>query len=241
MADALTRLTDSNYMMSILHVDDPRLRKDIIERYHQHLSTRKTLQNIKSKYYWERMKDFVVEAERRCGYCARNRFRGENRTLLKPIIPEGLWEVVGIDFIPNMILKNGERKNAAIIVDYFSGESEVFGMTTLTAEEFREKFQEKWIEVHGAPQMIVSDRATQLLSSKFSMVIKEWDIDYQPTSSMHQQASGKVENKIKMFKRLLHSHLEGGVGFREAIRKTKGTLNNQVVSDASGYTPYHIM
>jgi hypothetical protein len=70
---------------------------------------------------------------------------------------------------------------------------------------------------------------------------KRMRFEMRPSTSFHQQCNGKVENKVKMVKGLLHSLLLKGVSFRKALLETQKIANNYVVSDTTGFTPFQII
>ncbi len=223
VADAMSRLTSWVEGLSAVAVEDVELRKRIVRRYHSHLSLRKEIQNIRCKYVWDNMSRDVEKHINNCYYCLRNKTNGESRNkLVSSEIPNKVWEVMCIDVLPLLQLKNQEKKSVAVVVDVLSNASFIYPLRNLTASEFVEKLKKKVFEdgMTGPPKVIIGDKARQSLSGEFESFIKEYGITFRYSQADHHQGNSQVENRIKLIKNLLHSYLDEGLPFRKALRKT---------------------
>ena len=108
--------------------------------YHHHFSDRKTVMNIRDKYNWDGIYADVVKFRESCEYCQKNRGADTSNPMI-PIVPERLWQLLGIDIKGPIILKNDERKQYGIAVDYFSKNTFIFSLNPYTAKEFWMKFE----------------------------------------------------------------------------------------------------
>lgn len=242
LADAISRLTDWAQDLNSLVIDDVQDRKRIIRRYHHHLSDRKTIQNIQQKYYWDSLSKDVQDFKNNCYYCLRNRKGGELRNkLISSDIPDRLWESFGIDVIPLLELRNGEKKSIAVIVDNLSNMAFMYVLENLKASEFIRKLKSKVFDFTGPPKVIIGDKAKQFLSADFESLLKGDGIIYKHSSADHHQGNAQVENRIKTLKRLLHSFLDEGMSLRSSIKETLHAANNVMVNDSRGFTPFHIV
>ncbi len=247
IADTLTRLRDvidSVEISSALVIESNMLKKKIINNYHHHFSDDKTLQIIRKRYNWDGIVKDIEEKRLSCDYCLRNRnTTRETRPPLTQIIPKKPNEILGLDYLPNIILKNGERKNLGIVVDYFTDTVYLFVMETLTAVEFLEKLEKKVFDLPGVgiPNYLVGDNCKQFLSEAMKLYEKKWNLQMRESTSFHQQTNGKCENKVKMVKKLIHSLLDYFIPFRKAIRETLQIMNKIFVSDVTKCSPFEIM
>jgi transposase InsO family protein len=242
LADALSRLTDWSSNVNSMIIDDMNFRKRIIRRYHHHLSVGKTIKNVRQKYDWDTLPKDVQEFTDNCYYCLRNRIGGELRNkMTSSVLPGKLWEILCIDVIPMLELKNGEKKHIGIAVDVLSNMSFMFPLNTLYASEFIKKLKSKVIDYCGPPKSIIGDKAKQFLSSDFESLLKDNGILYSHSAADHHQGNAQVENRIKTLKKLLHSFLDEGLSLRNSIKETLHASNNIMVNDSRGFTPYHIV
>ncbi|XP_077969898.1 uncharacterized protein LOC120339406 [Styela clava] len=106
------------------------------------------------------------------------------------------WEKVGID------LCEYKGKNYLITVDYFSSFFEVDVMTTTTTNQIIICLKRHFAR-HGIPKMLISDCGRNLNSSEFEKFIRDWRIQHVTSSPGHQQANGKAESSVKIFKNML--------------------------------------
>jgi hypothetical protein len=227
-------------------VEDRDLQEKIVEKYHHHFSDRKTVQNIKKKYVWKDGGEYEsarVFRETKCDYCLKNRMRGEKRGLMQttqdPLDVKACWQLVGIDVWPQIEISEGRRRHAGIAVCGLSGSLKLFGLPDLTASKFVEKF-EKRMESEGNPEYIVGDSAAQFLGEAMKQMTTKMGAEFLPSKSYRHQGNAIVENKTKTAKSLLHSKLKDGVSWKKALREVERILNQELVSDSTGFTPFEI-
>ncbi|HYN44394.1 MAG TPA: RNase H-like domain-containing protein, partial [Candidatus Limnocylindrales bacterium] len=237
VADAMTRLSD--WANSII-VQRQETRADIVRNYHHHFSDRKTVMNIRDKYNWDGIYSDVAKFRESCEYCQKNRGADASNPMT-PIIPERLWQIIGIDIKGPITLKNNERKQYGIAVDYFSKNTFIFPLNSYTSKEFWEKFEKNVLDRISTPQVIIGDSAKQFLCGEAALYKDKYNFTFQPSSACRHQANGEVENKIKFVDNLMHSYLSRGVGWRESIRSTLKVVNHEVVNDSTLHTPYEIV
>ena len=238
VADAMTRLSD--WANSII-VQRQETRAQIVKRYHHHFSDRKTVMNIRDKYDWDGIYSDVAKCRESCEYCQRNRGTNESRNLLIPIYPQKIWQIIGIDIKGPITLKNQEKKQYGIAVDYFSKYTFIFSLSSYKAKEFWEKFESNILDKVSTPEMIIGDSASQFLSAEAGLYKAKYNFSFQPSTACRHQANGEVENKIKFVDKLMHSYLSRGTSWRDAIRATQKVINQEVVNDSTLFTPYEIV
>jgi hypothetical protein len=143
----------------------------------------------------------------------------------------------------NIILKNGEKKDIGIAVDYFTDAVFLFNLESLTAIEFLEKLEKKVFDLPGVgiPKYLVGDNCKQFLSSAMELYEKKWNLKMKESTSFHQQTNGKCENKVKVVKALMHSYLDNYIPFRKTIREVLNVMNKIFVSDVTKCSPFEIM
>jgi len=216
------------------------VRKKIVSHYHHHFSDRKTVMNIRQKYDWDGIHSDVQKCRESCDYCQKNRGEGESRNLMKPIIANSPNQIIGIDIKGPITLKNQEKKQYGIAVDYFTKFTYIFPLTGYAAAEFWSKFEKNVLDNISTPELIVGDNATQFLCEEAKKYRDKYLFTFQASTAYRHQANGKVENKIKFVDKLMHSFLSRGLCWRDTIRRVKEIVNNEVVNDSTAFTPYEL-
>jgi hypothetical protein len=237
VADAITRLSEWANTM-VIERDD--VRKKIVAEYHHHFSDRKTVMNIRQKYDWDGIHGDVSKYRESCEYCQKNRGEGESRVMMKPIIASQPNQIIGIDIKGPINLKNQEKKQYGIAVDYFTKYTYIFPLSGYTAAEFWSKFEKSVLDNISTPKLIIGDSAKQFLCEEAKKYKDKYLFNFQASTAYRHQANGEVENKIKFVDKLMHSFLARGVCWRESIRQVKNIVNNQVVNDSTKFTPYEL-
>ncbi len=227
VADALVRLRQPE-LINIVTIDDMDVREQIVSDYHDHFSKRKSLLNIKSKYFWEGMYKDIEHYTDNCRYCLKNKtaLRSDRRSLLKSMVADYAYQVISIDFLGPYSMKNGELKRAFIIIDIFSREVSLISMPDLLASTAIKTLNDIILDIKGTPEIIIGDSAKQFLGEEFSKFCMENLISYQPSAAYNHQ-SNPVERTVQTAKVQIHSYLADGLSWREALRKTQNTLNNK--------------
>ncbi len=181
VADAITRLSDWANSIIVMRNDS---RKQIVKRYHCHLSDRKTVMNIRSKYDWDGIYTDVADCRESCDYCQKNRGLGEVRNPMTPIFAERVYQIIGIDIKGPITLKSGEKKQYGVAVDYFSKSTFIFPLADFTAAEFWDKFEREVLDHITTPEYIIGDRAKQFLSYDSSAYKSKYNFYFQPSTAL---------------------------------------------------------
>jgi hypothetical protein len=235
VADALCRL---NMINKIIVLEDENDKKAIIKDNHIHLSDRKTIQSIRKKYNWEGISTDVRKMRDECDYCQRNIGRGEMRVPMISIEAGRPWEVISIDLCPSLTMKNGERKNFGVGCDLFTKEIEAWVCKGQGMKEFLDKVEEKLIEPMGVSK-IICDSAKMFKSSRMKELRQKHEVKAYWTVA-HRHQANPVEKRIQTFKTILKEKIEKGIPLRKALKETNNEMNNILVCDTTGMTPYEM-
>lgn len=123
----------------------------------------KTYNQISTTYYWPRMSRDIKIFVNTCDICQKTKPRRHGPVgLLQPIpIPTQPFEVVSMDFIPELPISNGFN-NILVIVDKLTKYAIVIPTTTrVTEEETAKLFFKHIISKFRIPRQVISDRDTQ--------------------------------------------------------------------------------
>jgi hypothetical protein len=210
----------------------------IIDENHIHLSERKTIQSIRKKYNWEVISTDVRRKSESCDFCQKNVGRGERRAPMVSIKAGRPWEVISIDLCPSLTMKNGEKKSFGVGCDLFTKEVEAWVCKGQGMKEFIDKVEELIIEPLGVSR-IVCDSAEMFKSSRMKELREKYQLDVGWTVP-HRHQANPVEKRIQTFKLILKDKIQQGMPLRKALLQTKNEMNNIIVCDTTGMTPYEM-
>lgn len=100
-----------------------------------------------------------------------------------------------------------DQKDFLVTVDYYSSFFEVDRLTTETAREGINKIR-PYLSRHGIPDTVVSDNGQLFASSDFQEFTNLYHFEHVTSSSGYPQSNGKVENGVKMAKKLMRKALD---------------------------------
>ncbi len=142
------------------------------------------------------MGSFITAYIDGCDRCQRYRCNTHPTVPLQPNeVPEGLWQIVGVDLIGPLPLSH--RKDYILnIVDHYSKQIHLFPVTSqITADGVASIYFEQIFPLHGIPRKIISDRGPQFAARSMRALYKWLRIDAGLTTAYHPQANGQVERK----------------------------------------------
>ena len=145
------------------------------------------------------MRSFVDQYVRGYDQCQRFKLAPHPRTDPLPIaVPEGPWQVIGIDLVtglPKSEGLDGNKYNAiATYVDLHSKAAH-FVLTTeqVDAEGIANIYEREIFRLHGLPRGIVSDRGPQFAAKIIKALYKRLEVNSQLITAYHPQANGQTE------------------------------------------------
>jgi len=147
--------------------NDHSLRCDIVKSCHDTVTTghpgkNGTIELVSRYYWWPRMGSFITAYVDGCDRCQRYRRDTHPTVPLQPNeVPEGLWQIVGVNLIGPLPVSHG--KDCILnIVDHYSKQIHLFSVTSqITADGVAAIYFEQIFPLHGIPRKIISDRGPQ--------------------------------------------------------------------------------
>ena len=177
------------------------LRNEIMSEGHDiisesaHSGYYKTYNRISATYYWPWMSRDIKNFVNTCDVCQKTKPRRHAPIgLLQPIpIPSQPFEVVTMDFIPELPLSNG-FDNILVIVDKLTKYA-IFIPTTVRINEIdsAKLFFKHVITKFGIPRQIISDRDTRWRGDFWREVCRLMGMKRSLTMSYHPQGDGQTE------------------------------------------------
>ena len=110
-------------------------------------------------------------------------------------IPEGPWQIVGVDLVRPLPLSKG-KDMILNVVDHYMKQIHLFPVTSqISADGVTSIYFEQVFLLHGIPKKIISDRGPQFVARSLCTLYKCLRIDAGLTTAYQPQANGQVEHK----------------------------------------------
>ena len=136
--------------------------------YVGHPGYHKTMEAVKSHYFWPGMKKEVAEYISRCMECQKVKAEHKHLAgLLKPLpIPEWKWEVVTMDFITGFPRTGKLHDSIMVVVENLTKTGHFIPLKTKhKATEVVDIFMKEVGRLHRIPKTIVYDRDSKFTSN----------------------------------------------------------------------------
>jgi hypothetical protein len=169
----------------------------ILEEIHAgaHEGYQKTVQRIRSIFYWKGMKTRVKEFIRQCDICQRHKVDNLSPAgLLQPLpIPTQVWSDISMDFIDGLPTSQG-KTTIFVVVDRLSKYAHFIPIShPYTAVSVAQVFFEQIFRLHGMPQSIVCDQDVTFTSVFWKELFRLQGTNFNFSSSYHPQTDGQTE------------------------------------------------
>jgi hypothetical protein len=177
------------------------LRVEIMDEAHNtiteaaHRGYFKTYNRISGTYYWPRMSREIKNYVKTCDVCQKSKPRRHAPLgLLQPIpVPSQPFEVVSMDFIPELPVSNG-FDNILVIVDKLTKYA-LFIPTVVSIKELgaAQLFFHHVISQYGILHQVISDRDSRWREDFWREICRLMGMKQSLTTSYHPQADGQTE------------------------------------------------
>jgi hypothetical protein len=191
------------------------LQVDIMSEVHNtitkaaHGGYTKTYNQIATIYYWPRMSRDIKQYVWTCDICQKTKPRRHAPVgMLQPIpIPSQPFEVVSMDFIPELPESNGHNNILVIIDKLMKYTIFIPTTTTITEKGTAELFFWHVIAQYGIPRQVISDQDVWW-KGEFWKEICDWmGMKRALTMAYHPQANGQTEIMNQMLKISLWAYI----------------------------------
>ena len=175
------------------------LRHEILVACHDdptagHLSTLKTYEKVRMRYFWNGMfKDIEHWCYSCIDYAMTKVPHGKRKAPLLPIPVDGAFDRVAVDALgPFPATNDGNRYNL-VFSDYYTRWPKAFAVPSSEAPRVANILVNEILARHGSPCTLLSDRGSNFLSSVMKEVCKSMDTRKTQTTVHHPQTDGLVE------------------------------------------------
>ena len=236
------------YYKGKLYVPNDRpLRKEIVKSCHDaitsgHPGKNGTIELVSRYYWWPRMAGFISAYVEGCDKCQRYRKDIHPKAQIQPQeIPEGPWQIVGVDLVGPLPLSKG-KDMILNIVDHYTKQIHLFPVTSqISADGVASIYFEQVFPLHGIPKKIISDRGPQFAARSMRALYKRLGIDAGLTTAYHPQANGQVERKNQEVEAYLRLFISKRQDDWVNLLPTAEFVINSRLNSATGHTPFELL
>ncbi len=208
-----------------------------------HSGYHRTYNRIAANYYWPRMSREIKEFVTSCDICQKAKPRRHAPFgLLNSIpIPINPFEVISMDFIPELPLSNG-FDNILVIVDKLTK----YGIfiptkTNINEEETAQLIFKHVICQYGLPRQIISDRDSRWTGLFWEELCKKLGITRALTTSHHPQADGQTEILNQGLEISIRAYISQDKSNWEELLDFLALSYNSTVHSATGFSPAYLL
>ena len=224
------------------------LRKWAMQEFHEppysgHLGFAKTMQNLKSTYWWYGMSSNVHDFVKTCHSCQRNKpYTQKPAGLLQPLaIPQRPWQSISMDLIVELPTTSEGHNAIVTVVDRLTKMTHFFPCTTnVKADQLASLFLNNIFRLHGIPQDIVSDRDPKFVSAFWREFCRLLGTHQSLSTAYHPQSDGQTERYNRVLEEMLRHYVSPYQSdWNDYLPLCEFAINNSV-NESTGFTPFYL-
>ncbi|KAL0545727.1 hypothetical protein IC582_015618 [Cucumis melo] len=173
-----------------------------------HPGSTKMYQDLRSVYWWRKMKREVADFVSRCLVCQQVKApRQRPARLLQPLsVPGWKWESVSMDFITGLPKTLKDYTVIWVVVDRLTKSAHfVPGKSTYTASKWGQLYMTEIVRLHGVPVSIISDRDARFTSKFWKGLQLALGTRLDFSTAFHPQTDGQTERLNQILEDMLRA------------------------------------
>ena len=221
--------------------------KLVLELHHDakfagHRNFEKTLDSIKSRYFWVHMFRDVKSYCSTCHLCQTKKYLNHSyRAPLKPITVSEPWLLIGIDVSGPLVRTCNGNLYIILAVDYFSKFCIARATPDSTALTTARFLFEDLICRFGMFKSIISDHGKNFKSILFAQLCKLCGIKAINSTFYHPEGNGLIERTIKSTKQILTMYVDGAHQNWDVYLQAAISAYNTTKHSSIGCSPYEVI
>jgi hypothetical protein len=180
---------------------DRGLRNKLMDKAHLsklsiHPGSSKMYQELRSRYWWMKMKKEITAYVARCDTCCRVKaLHMKPAGLLQPLsMPDWKWDEICMDFITGLPTSQKGNDLIWVIVDRLTKSAHFIPVqTSYRPPEYAKLYISQIVRLHGIPRVIVSDRGSQFTAHFWEHLNKCLGTSLVHSTAYHPQTDGQTE------------------------------------------------
>ncbi|CAF0934377.1 unnamed protein product [Brachionus calyciflorus] len=221
-------------------------RMKVIELNHEsimsgHLKFDKTLNRIKNKFFWPKLRSDVKELIKKCIICQKTSDpKHKIRIPLDPQRPSYPLEIVTTDILgPLKTSKNG-FKYILVVIDHFTKWIVLYAIKDIDAKTTA-KFLFEFICKFGIPTAFLSDQGKKYQAHLLQELWELLDIRRLRTSQFHLECDGLSERLNRTLKRMIKCFINDNHDNWDELLPALSFAYNTATHSTTKFTPYELM
>ncbi|KAK3084785.1 hypothetical protein FSP39_018986 [Pinctada imbricata] len=172
-------------------------KSEILQRIHSsHIGIQNCVRRAREALYWPNMTADITNYVQQCAVCAAYQTDQCKEPLISHEIPDRPWQKIGTD------LFQFDDRNYLITVDYYSDFFEIDRLHDKKSKEVISKLKAHFAR-YGIPEIVISDNGPPFNSREFLSFAEKYEFNHITSSPLYPKSNGKVENAVKIAKRLM--------------------------------------
>ena len=172
-----------------------------------HTGANKTIDLIRDRYVWPRMKADVRKWVKECHACQSRKISRHTKSKIGSLPNRGRFKIVHMDIVGPLPPSDG-KKFMITFIDRQTSWPEVVTVHDITTSSITRALTNTWISRFGPPEIIVTDQGRQFMSTQFKELCTKWGIEHRNTTAYHPECNGKIERFHRSLKNALRAHSE---------------------------------
>ena len=205
-----------------------------------HLGYERTLDLVRSRFYWPRMGKDVERKCESCQRCIRRKKRATKSAPLNIIQTTSPMELVCIDYL-SLEPDRSNTRNILVVTDHFTRYAQAFPTRDQTARTVAKVLWESYFVHYGLPERLHSDQGRDFESRLIKELCQVAGIKKTRTTPYHPQGNGQCERFNQTLLGMLGTM---GEDQKENWRRHVCHLvhaYNCTKHSSTGMTPYYLM
>jgi hypothetical protein len=217
----------------------PELRKKILDEAHlsqfsMHPGINKMYHDLRSLYWWTRMKREIGKYISECDTC--QRIKANHLKVAGPLqplpIPSWKWEDICMDFIVGLPNTSRHHDSIWVIVDRLTKTAHFLPVhTTHKTEKYAEIYVDQIVCLYGIPKTIVSDKGALFVARFWEQLQESLGTHAIRSSAYHPHTDGQTERVNQILKDMLRACvLHYGKNWDKCLSLAEFSYNNSYQS-----------
>ena len=207
-----------------------------------HLGIFKTLEKVRSRFYWPGQRHDIEDWCRACELCAaRKSPPRSNRAPMQQVLAGGPFQRVAMDILGPLPLTDRGNKYILVLGDYFTKWVESFPIPNMEAKTIANMFVGHFVSRFGAPDVLHTDQGRNFESALFKEVCLLLGVHKTRTTPYHPQSDGLVERFNRTLLDLLSIAAREDEQNWDLCIPTVMLAYRTSVQESTGCTPYFLL
>ena len=185
---------------TLLQLVAPRkIRWEIMHHLHDHkgggshLGVKKTLEKVRSRFYWMNCKADINRWIKHCSPCAQVKPGPRFKAEMTNIIVRAPLELLGMDILGPLPRTQQDHVYILCVTDYFTKWVEAYALPDQTAYSIADVFATQFVTRFGLPTRIVTDQGRNFEGVLFGELCRMFGVTKHRTTPYHARCNGQTE------------------------------------------------